>query len=150
VLQVWDGLLSVLTATAGKERVQEAMVSQSLRFKALRDVVAIVRDPSFFDEVGTQLDAMLPTVASSLVLQGGSATLADAMYCFARQYQSLCVNGEGTVIAKLEKRWARLEMPLLILAKWLHPSYTDVAKTVVNSGGVDIMNLIDWIDGYVL
>jgi hAT family C-terminal dimerisation region len=31
---------------------------------------------------------------------------------------------------------------------WLPPPYADVAKTVVNSGGVDIMKLIDWVDGY--
>jgi hypothetical protein len=42
----------------------------------------------------------------------------------------------------------RLEMPLLILEIWLHPSDMDVARTIVNSGGVDIMTLIDLIDGY--
>jgi hypothetical protein len=84
VLQVQDALVSVLTATAGKERVQEAMVWQSPRFKALRDVVAIVCDPSFFDDLGAHLDAMFPTIEFSLVWQGGSATLADARYCFSR------------------------------------------------------------------
>jgi hypothetical protein len=128
--------------------VQEAMASQSSRLKAPRDVVAIACDPSFFDNLGTHLDAMLPPMESGLVLQCGSATLSDAMYCFGRQYQSLCVEAEDTVIGKLEKLWARLAKPLRILAMWLHPSYTDVARTVVNFGGVDIMNLIDWIDGY--
>jgi hypothetical protein len=126
VLQVRDGLLSVFTATAGKERVQEAIVAQYPRFKALRDVVAIVRDPSFSGDLGVHLDAILPTIESSLGLQGGSATLADARYCFAHQYQSLCV--EDAVIAKLEKRWARQKKSLLILARWLHVSYTDMAS----------------------
>jgi hypothetical protein len=101
--------VSVFTATTGKERVQEALASQSPRFTALRDVVAIVRDQSFFNDHGAHLDAMLPTIESSLVMQGGSLTLADTKYYFLRQYQALCVEGEDAVIAKLEKRWARLE-----------------------------------------
>jgi hypothetical protein len=52
------------------------------------------------------------------------------------------------VIAKLDIRYARLEMPLLILAMWLHPSYTEVARAVVDSGVVDIMTLRDWVDKY--
>jgi hypothetical protein len=70
------------------------------------------------------------------------------MYCFARQYQALCEAGEDAVIAKLEKRYSRLEKPLLIFAMWLHPSYTEVARVVVDSGVVDIMTLTAWVDGY--
>jgi hypothetical protein len=148
VLQVRDALVSVFTASAAKERVQEALISQAVKDKVLRDVLAIVRDPSFFDTLGAHLDALIPTIESSIVMQGGSATLADAMYCFARQYQALCAAGEDAVIAKLEKRYARLEKPLLILAIWLHPSYTEVARAVVDSGVVDIMTLSDWVDKY--
>jgi hypothetical protein len=89
VPQVRDALLSVFTSSAGKERVQEAMASQTAKYKSLKNVVAIVRDTSFFDELGVHLDALLPTIDSSLVMQGGSVTLADAMYCFARQHQAL-------------------------------------------------------------
>jgi hypothetical protein len=78
-------------------------------FQGAADVMAFVRDPSFFDALGAHLDAMLPTIESSLVLQGGSATLADAIFCFERQYQSLCIEGEDTVISKLEKRWTHLK-----------------------------------------
>jgi hAT family C-terminal dimerisation region len=52
------------------------------------------------------------------------------------------------VIAKLEKRYSRLEKPPRILPMWLHPSYTDVARVVADSGIVDIMTLTDWVDGY--
>jgi hypothetical protein len=31
---------------------------------------------------------------------------------------------------------------------WLHPSYTDVARVVVDSGVVDMMTLTEWVDGY--
>jgi hypothetical protein len=79
VLLVRDALASLFTASAAKERVQEALASQSSKHKGLRDVLSIVRDPSFFDELGAHLDALIPTIESSLLMQGGSATLADSM-----------------------------------------------------------------------
>jgi hypothetical protein len=75
VLQIRDALLSVFTSSAGKERVQEAMASQAAKYKSLKDVVAIVRDTFFFDELGAHLDALLPTIESSLVMQGGRSRL---------------------------------------------------------------------------
>jgi hypothetical protein len=47
------------------------MVSQAAKYKSLKYVVAIVRDTSFFDDLGGYLDTLLPTIESSLVMQGG-------------------------------------------------------------------------------
>jgi hypothetical protein len=101
VLLVRDALVSLFTASAAKERVQKALASQSSNHKELRDVLSIVRDPSFFQELGAHLDALIATTESSLLMQGGSATLVDSMFCFARQCQALCEAGEDAVIAKL-------------------------------------------------
>jgi hypothetical protein len=105
-------------------------------------------DESFFDELGAHLDALLPTLESSLVMQGGSVTLSDAIYCFARQHQALVAASEDAVIVQLEKRYSRLERPLLILALWLHPTYAEVARAMVDSGVVNVMTLAEWVDGY--
>jgi hypothetical protein len=79
VLQIRDALLSVFTSSAGEERVQEAMASQAAKYKSLKNVVAIVRDTSFFDELGAHLDILLPVIEPILVLLVGSVTLVDAM-----------------------------------------------------------------------
>jgi hypothetical protein len=42
----------------------------------LKDVIGIVRSPTFFMELGVHLDALLPTIEASIVMQGGSVTLA--------------------------------------------------------------------------
>jgi hypothetical protein len=148
VQKVRDALLSVLTSCAEKERVQEAMASQAAKYKSLKNGVAIVRDMSFFDELGAHLDALLPTIGSSLVMQGGSKTLADAMYCLARQHQALVASSEDAVNVQREKRYSRLEKPLLIPALWLHPTYAEVARAMVGSGVVNVMILTEWVDGY--
>jgi hypothetical protein len=85
LLQAQDSLLSVLNSNAGKDRVQEALLSTAIRHKSLRDVVEIVGDTSFFNELGMNLDALIPSIESSLMTPGGSETLADHMYCFERQ-----------------------------------------------------------------
>jgi hypothetical protein len=71
VLQIRGALLFVFTSSAGKERAQEAMVSQAAKYKSLKYVVAIVRNTSFFDDLGGHLDALLLTIESSLVTQEG-------------------------------------------------------------------------------
>jgi hypothetical protein len=140
VLQIRDPLLSVFTSSAGKERVQESKASHSAKYKSLNNVVAIVRDMPFFDELGAHLDALLTTIGSSLVMQWGSVTLANAMYCLARQHQALVAAIEDAVIVQLETRYSRLEKPLLILALWLPPSYAEVARRVWRAVGVQDRN----------
>jgi hypothetical protein len=140
VLQIRDPLLSVFTSSAGKERVQEAMASHSAKYKSLKNVVAIVRDMPFFDEIGAHLDALLPTIESSLVMQGGSVTLADDRNCLARQHQALVAAIEDAVIVQLEKRYYSLEKPLLILALWLPPTFAEVARRVWRAVGVQGRN----------
>jgi hypothetical protein len=70
------------------------------------------------------------------------------MYCFARQHQTLVAASEDAVIVQLEKRYSRLEKPLLILALWLHPTYAEVVRAMVDSGVVNVMTLTEWVDGY--
>jgi hypothetical protein len=85
LLQAQDSLLSMLNGNVGKDRVQEAFLSTAIRHKSLRDVVEIARDTSFFNELGMNLDTLIPSIESSLLIRGGSETLKDPMYCFARQ-----------------------------------------------------------------
>jgi hypothetical protein len=58
-----------------KGRVQEAMASIAAKFNNLNEVIDIVRSPTFFEEHGAHLDALLPTIEASIVMQGGSDAL---------------------------------------------------------------------------
>jgi hypothetical protein len=81
-------------------------------------------------------------------MQGGFVTLADEMYCFGRQFQFLASAGEFAVLAKLEKRFARLEMPLFILALVFHPMYAKVGRAMIDAGVFNVMTLTDWVNAY--
>jgi hypothetical protein len=128
VLQTRDPLLSVFTSSAGKERIQKVIALQPSKSNRLKDVYVIVRETPFFEELGTRLDALRLAIESSLVMQGWSVTLADAMYCFARQHQTLVAAGEDAVIVELNKRYSCLGKPLLILALWLYPAHAEMAR----------------------
>jgi hypothetical protein len=65
------------------------------------------------------------------------------LFCFSRQHQSLVAASEVAEIVQLEKRYSRLEKPLLILALWLHRTYADVARAMVDSGVVNVMTLTE-------
>jgi hypothetical protein len=90
----------VFASAAAKERVQEAMASSAAKFNNLKEVIDIVRSLTFFEELGAHLYALLPTIEASIVMQGGSVTLADGMFCFGRQLQSLTSAGEVAVQAR--------------------------------------------------
>jgi hypothetical protein len=99
--------------------------------------------------LASHLDALIPTVEASLVMQSGSTALADVLYCFARQYQCLARSAEEAVLFKLEKRFGAFEIPLLFLAIWLHPKYKIVANIVLINGALSMVDAIGWIDTYV-
>jgi hypothetical protein len=147
VLQVSDALRSVFTSTEAKERLQEAMASSAVKFN-LKEVIDIVRSPTFFEELGAHLDALLPTIEAIIVMQGGSVTLADGMFCFGRQLQFLTFAGEFAVLDMLEKRFSRLEKPLFIPALVFHPMYAKVGRAMIDAAVVNIMMLTDWINTY--
>jgi hypothetical protein len=146
VLQAKDALVGVFTSAEGKERLQAAMSSNAAVHKNLKDVVAIIRRPSFFDGLSEHLHCLLPTIEASLVLQGGTAALADVLYSFARQYQALVEAEETVVRQKLESRFSKLEKPILLLAFWLHPAYIAVSRRIVAAGAPDAMTLATWVD----
>jgi hypothetical protein len=148
VLQVSDALRSVFTSAEAKERVQEAMASSAANFNYLKEVIDIVWSRMFFEELGAHLDALLPAIEAIIVMQGGSVTLADGMFCFGRKLQSLTSAGEFSVLAKLVKRFSRLEKPLFILAVVFHPMYAMVGRAMIDAGVVNNMMLTDWLNTY--
>jgi hypothetical protein len=111
-------------------------------------VIEIVRSPTLFEDLGEHLDVLLPTIEASIVCQGGSVTITDGMYCFGRLFQSLASAGEVAVLAKLEKRFARFEMPLLIHDLNFHPMYAKIGWAIVDGGEVDVMTLTKWVNMY--
>jgi hypothetical protein len=149
VLQCKAAFSSVLTSQNGRERLSIAESSNSPKFAALKAVVDIIRSNCFWDDLSSHLDALVPTIESSLVMQGGSATLADVLYCFARQFQYLSRGVENEVLRKLEKRFAMFELPLLFMYFWLHPKYKTIAEGVLSNGILSMVDVVGWIDGYV-
>jgi hypothetical protein len=87
VLQCKSAFSSVLTSQNGRERLSIAESSSSPRFAALKAVVDIIRSDCFWDNLSSHLDALVPTIESIFVTQGGSTTLADVLYCFGSQFQ---------------------------------------------------------------
>jgi hypothetical protein len=70
------------------------------------------------------------------------------MYCCGRLFQSLATVGEVAVLANLEKRYARLEKPLFILALFFHPMYAKIGRAIVDNGEVDVTTLTTWVNTY--
>jgi hypothetical protein len=79
-------------------------------------------------------------------MQGLSASLADMIYFIGRQYQCLARGAEGMILRKLEKRFGMFEFPLLFLSFWMHPRYKTIAKRLLNSGVLSILDAIGWIE----
>jgi hypothetical protein len=75
------------------------------KYEKLRDVAGVISQESFWDELSSFLELMVPTIESSLVLQGGDSILGQVMYCFGRQYQVLNSQNEITAEAALESRF---------------------------------------------
>jgi hypothetical protein len=60
----------------------------------IRRCIKTIRDSSFWHTLVEYLESLVPTIESSLVVQGGDATLADVLYFRGRQYQMLEQIGE--------------------------------------------------------
>jgi hypothetical protein len=87
VIQSRAAFSGVLTSHAGRERLGGAEYSTSSKFTALKTVAATIKSSNFWNGLARHLDALVPTIEASLVMQGGTASLADVLYCFGRQYQ---------------------------------------------------------------
>jgi hypothetical protein len=79
----------VFTSVEVKERVLVAMTSRSVNYKNLMDLIESFRSPTFLDNLGENLDALLPTIEASIVCPDGSVTLADGMYYCCEKHASV-------------------------------------------------------------
>jgi hypothetical protein len=111
------------------------------RENKLKDEIEIVRPPTFFEHLVEHLDTLLLTIEASIMYQGGSVTMADEMHCFGRLFQALASAVQVAVLAKLEKRFARLEKPRFILALIFHSMYAKLGRAIVDGGDVDVLTL---------
>jgi hypothetical protein len=68
--------------------------------------------------------------------------------CFGRLFKSFASADEVAVLAKLEKRFVRLEKPLFNLALNIHPMYAKIGRAIVDGGEVDAMTLKTWVNVY--
>jgi hypothetical protein len=130
-----------------KSVVNDVVRTKSQTTKALRDCFGYVKDEKFRSDLVAFLDLLIPTVESSLILQGGDATLADVLICKGRQLQALELLEETSAIEALESRWRRLEQPIIIISFFLDPKYRSFAV----DGFPPSLNeyvLTDFADGY--
>jgi hypothetical protein len=149
VLQCRAAFSSVLTSQAGRERLAAAEASTSCKFKTLKAVAATIRSGNFWNGLTRHLDALVPTIEASLIMKCGSATLADVLYSFGRQYQCFALGAEGVILRKLEKRFGMFEFPPLFLSLWLHSKYKTIAKNLLTRCVLSMVDAIGWLDSYV-
>jgi hypothetical protein len=82
ILQVFDSLLAVFMSVEAMEQALEIMTSRSVRNKNPNDAIEIVRSPTFVEDIGEHLDALLPKIRESIVYQSVSVTMVDGMHRF--------------------------------------------------------------------
>jgi hypothetical protein len=90
---IWLYCCSVLRARNAFElvllenhvEIQQTISSKSKSTENIRRCIKTIRDSSFWHKLVEYLELLVPTIESSLVLQGGDATLADVLYCRGRQ-----------------------------------------------------------------
>jgi hypothetical protein len=126
-------------------KVQQITSSASKSTSNLRRCIKTIRDCSFWNDLVEYMEILVPTIESSLVLQGGDATFADVLYCRGRQYQTLEYRGEFEALEALEQRWGRLEQPQLLVALYFHPKYRSIGIMLPISEYV----LKKYVNGYV-
>lgn len=159
----WLSAISVLRAKVAMQKLmlsgnadQEFRKSQNLNSphaKKQRLVRDIISDNSFWESLQTFLGEMLPTIEATLQLQSGNATLADVFFALARIYQSArnaeTQGGrESPFITAFEERFKGYELPLLILATWLHPKYKYMIDRMITNDVIDLAVLEGWVSGY--
>lgn len=131
--RVWLCACSVLNAkTAFKmliskwhEFVQKALVPKEKRFASMANCFRTIEDLSFWSGLENNLMLLIPSVESSLVLQGRGKSLADVMYCRCRQFLKLWEAGENIVVGCLENRWRLTGLPLMLMTFYFFPAYRE-------------------------
>jgi hypothetical protein len=69
VLQSKDALQRVFSSNVGRSELLAARSSGDKKYEKLRDVAGVISQESFWDELSSFLELMVPTIESSLVLQ---------------------------------------------------------------------------------
>lgn len=100
--------------------VARVLVSKYMRLKALQDMFHAVGSDAIWDAPEQQLLLLVPSIESSLMLQGGDSTLADVVSCRCGRHNRLFDAIEFKAIGTLESRWAQMEQSLLLIAFCFH------------------------------
>jgi hypothetical protein len=105
----------------------KVFASSDRRLAALKRSFETIDNSGFWSLLEEYIALLVPTIESSLVLQGGDATLADVVYCRCRQYVRLLDANERTALNALERRWSQAEQQLLVTAFVCQPKYRTYA-----------------------
>jgi hypothetical protein len=101
----------------------KGFASNDRRLAGLKCSFETIDNSEFWSLLEEYIALLVPTIQSSLVLQGGDAALADVVYCRCRQYVRLLDANESTTLNALERRWSQVEQPLLLTAFVYQPKY---------------------------
>jgi hypothetical protein len=111
---VWLSACSVLRAKAAFKLLvaqypniaAKVFASNDRRLAALKRSFETIDNSRFWSLLKEYIALLVPTIESSLVLQGGDATLADIVYCRCRQYVRLLDANESTALNALQRMWS--------------------------------------------
>jgi hypothetical protein len=109
---VWLSACSILEAKTPFKRlvaqnpdhVAKVLVSNDRRFAALKCSFETIDNTGFRSLLDEYIALLVPTIESSLKLQGSDATLADVVNCRCRQYGRLLDANESNALNALESR----------------------------------------------
>lgn len=149
---VWLSAVSVLRAIPAfrllvairPNSVKKVLSSKDQRLAALKRCFKTIQSVEFESQLVKFLHLLIPTIESSLLMQGRTVTLGDVVYSKIRQFQQLLQQRELSAVAALEKRWNILEHPLLLLAFCFTPRYRSFAVNM----GVNEIQLETFAMGY--
>lgn len=148
---VWLSAVSVLRAmpafrllvASRPNTVKKVLNSRDKRFASLKRCFTTIQSLEFETNLVKFLHLLVPTIESSLLLQGRKATLGDVVFLKIRQLQIL-LKHEPSGVAALEERWSIVEQPLLLLAFCFTPRYRRFAVRM----GLDEFSLESFAVGY--
>lgn len=149
VLQCKDAFIRCLTHPLAKSMIAQAERSGAVKFQQLKRVVSIIKSETFWEGLAQYVQLLVPAIEASVLMQGGTCTLADVMYSTGRAFQAMEDAGETQLSAGLEKRFEQYELPLLFLALWLHPRYKSFAMKMLSAGVVEFSDVRSWVDEYL-
>jgi hypothetical protein len=113
---VWLSACSILRAKAAFKLLvaqypniaAKVFASNDRRLAELKRSFETIDNSGFWSLLEEYIVLLVPTIESSLVLQGGDATLADVVYCRFRQYVRLQDANESTALNALKRRWSQV------------------------------------------